>query len=184
MLLVAGGAGFIGSIFILDWLAEHEEEEVVVVVNRSALIYAGNQQNLASLEGDARYVSVHGDTCDRVMVDDLLVRIDHGLSSTLLPRAIRIVRLTARTLLCVQMWMAPSPCWSRCVGICKRWHKTSVQSFALCMSKPPKCMGRRARTIRTLLKTGPTSPTALIRPARRQATILCGFGFTPRVYRC
>ena len=70
MLLVTGGAGFIGSNFVLDWLADHEE----AVVNLDALTYAGNRQNLASLDGDARHVLVHGNVCDRAMVDDLLVR--------------------------------------------------------------------------------------------------------------
>ncbi len=47
MLLVTGGVGFIGSNFVLNWLAEYEE----AVVNLDALTYAGNRQNLASLEG-------------------------------------------------------------------------------------------------------------------------------------
>ncbi|MCU0773837.1 MAG: dTDP-glucose 4,6-dehydratase [Ideonella sp.] len=68
MILVTGGAGFIGSNFVLDWLARSDE----AVVNLDALTYAGNRENLASLEGDARHVFVQGDICDRALVDRLL----------------------------------------------------------------------------------------------------------------
>ncbi|MDL5032973.1 dTDP-glucose 4,6-dehydratase [Pelomonas sp. APW6] len=67
-ILVTGGAGFIGSNFILDWLAQGEEP----VVNLDALTYAGNLENLASLQGDARHVFVQGDITDRALVDRLL----------------------------------------------------------------------------------------------------------------
>ena len=67
-ILVTGGAGFIGSNFVLDWLALNGEP----VVNLDALTYAGNLQNLASLQGDARHVFVRGDIGDRALVDQLL----------------------------------------------------------------------------------------------------------------
>jgi len=67
-ILVTGGAGFIGSNFVLDWLARSDEP----VVNLDALTYAGNLQNLASLQGDARHVFVKGDIGDRALVDRLL----------------------------------------------------------------------------------------------------------------
>jgi dTDP-glucose 4,6-dehydratase len=66
--LVTGGAGFIGSNFVLDWLAQGDEP----VVNLDALTYAGNRENLASLEGDARHVFVRGDIGDRALLDRLL----------------------------------------------------------------------------------------------------------------
>ena len=69
-LLVTGGAGFIGSNFVLDWLSGSDEP----VVNLDALTYAGNRANLASLDGDARHVFVHGDICDRDLVDRLLAQ--------------------------------------------------------------------------------------------------------------
>ena len=66
--LVTGGAGFIGSNFVLDWLSASDER----VVTLDALTYAGNRENLASLEGDERHVFVHGDIGDRALVDRLL----------------------------------------------------------------------------------------------------------------
>jgi dTDP-glucose 4,6-dehydratase len=68
--LVTGGAGFIGSNFVLDWLRESDEP----VVNLDALTYAGNLENLASLDGDARHVFVKGDICDRGLIDSLLTK--------------------------------------------------------------------------------------------------------------
>jgi dTDP-glucose 4,6-dehydratase len=67
-ILVTGGAGFIGSNFVLDWLAQSNEP----VVNLDALTYAGNRENLASLAGDARHTFVHGDITDRALVDRLM----------------------------------------------------------------------------------------------------------------
>lgn len=68
MILVTGGAGFIGANFILDWFRETGEP----VVNLDALTYAGNRESLAALEGDPRHLFVQGDICDRVLVDSLL----------------------------------------------------------------------------------------------------------------
>ncbi len=68
MILVTGGAGFIGSNFILDWIAARGE----AVVNLDKLTYAGNLENLASLKDDPRHVFVRGDINDRVLVAKLL----------------------------------------------------------------------------------------------------------------
>ena len=68
MILVTGGAGFIGANFVLDWLAATGEP----VVNLDKLTYAGNLGNLVSLAGDARHVFVRGDIGDAAAVGDLL----------------------------------------------------------------------------------------------------------------
>ncbi|UCU95920.1 dTDP-glucose 4,6-dehydratase [Hydrogenophaga taeniospiralis] len=76
MILVTGAAGFIGSNFVIDWLAQSGE----AVVNLDKLTYAGNPENLKTLQGDARHVFVQGDIGDRALVDQLLK--DHA------PRAV------------------------------------------------------------------------------------------------
>jgi dTDP-glucose 4,6-dehydratase len=73
MILVTGGAGFIGSNFIIDWLEAAGEP----VVNLDALTYAGNLGNLASLAGDTRHTFVHGDIADAALVARLLA--DHSI---------------------------------------------------------------------------------------------------------
>ena len=72
-ILVTGGAGFIGSNFVLDWLQDADTRSERVV-NLDALTYAGNLRNLASLQSDARHVFVQGDICDRALIDRLLVQ--------------------------------------------------------------------------------------------------------------
>ena len=68
MILVTGSAGFIGSNFVLDWLAQSEES----VISLDKLTYAGNLENLASLKGDPRHLFVHGDIGDVQLVGKLL----------------------------------------------------------------------------------------------------------------
>ncbi len=70
MILVTGGAGFIGANFVLDWLAETGEP----VVTLDKLTYAGNLGNLASVAGDARHTFVRGDIGDRALVGSLLAQ--------------------------------------------------------------------------------------------------------------
>ncbi len=65
MILVTGGAGFIGANFVLDWL-EHNDEGIV---NLDALTYAGNLENLAAISNDSRHAFVKGDICDRSLLD-------------------------------------------------------------------------------------------------------------------
>jgi len=67
-ILVTGGAGFIGSNFVLDWLAAG----LGPVVNLDKLTYAGNPANLASVEASPDYTFVQGDICDRALVTRLL----------------------------------------------------------------------------------------------------------------
>ena len=70
MILVTGGAGFIGSNFVLDWLSKSNE----AVVNLDNLTYAGNLQNLESLEGNPKHVFAHGDIGNSKLVADLLIK--------------------------------------------------------------------------------------------------------------
>ena len=67
-IVVTGGAGFIGSNFVLDWLVRHDEP----VVNIDKLTYAGNLDNLKGIDPGARHVFVHGDIGDRELVDSVL----------------------------------------------------------------------------------------------------------------
>jgi dTDP-glucose 4,6-dehydratase len=67
-ILVTGGAGFIGSNFLLDWLAAGGGP----VVNLDKLTYAGNPENLASVAANPAYTFVHGDICDAELVAGLL----------------------------------------------------------------------------------------------------------------
>ena len=89
MILVTGGAGFIGSNFVLDWLAGSDEP----VVNLDKLTYAGNLHNLQSLQGDERHLFVQGDIGDRVLLDRLLAEhqpraIDHFAAESHVDRSI------------------------------------------------------------------------------------------------
>ena len=68
MILVTGGAGFIGSNFVLDWLVQSDE----TVINLDALTYAGNRENLNSLDGNSRHVFVEGNIGDSKLVTKLL----------------------------------------------------------------------------------------------------------------
>src|SRR5574343_1444861 len=68
MLLITGGAGFIGSNFVLDWSAQSDEP----VINLDVLTYAGNLENLATLDGNSRHVFVKGDIGDFDLVTKLL----------------------------------------------------------------------------------------------------------------
>jgi len=70
MLLVTGGAGFIGANFVLDWFAASDEP----IVNLDKLTYAGNLGNLVALKNDPRHVFVRGDIGDRGQVEALLTQ--------------------------------------------------------------------------------------------------------------
>jgi dTDP-glucose 4,6-dehydratase len=69
MILVTGGAGFIGGNFVLDWLKDPEAEGIV---NLDKLTYAGNLTTLDSLKNDPRHIFVHGDIGDQELITKLL----------------------------------------------------------------------------------------------------------------
>ncbi|WP_395140016.1 dTDP-glucose 4,6-dehydratase [Schlegelella aquatica] len=98
MILVTGGAGFIGSNFVLDWLACRDEP----VVNLDLLTYAGNLGNLVSLRGNSRHVFVQGDVCDAALVRRLLVEyrpraVVHLAAETHVDRSIQDAAAFVRT---------------------------------------------------------------------------------------
>ncbi|OGK58232.1 dTDP-glucose 4,6-dehydratase [Candidatus Roizmanbacteria bacterium RIFCSPLOWO2_02_FULL_41_9] len=72
-LLVTGGAGFIGSNFILYWLKQHPQDQIV---NLDNLTYAGNLENLKSVEKNSNYRFVKGDICNRQIVDELMQQVE------------------------------------------------------------------------------------------------------------
>jgi dTDP-glucose 4,6-dehydratase len=72
-LLITGGAGFIGSNFILYWMANHPEDSII---NLDKLTYAGNLENLSSVEKNPRYKFVHGDICDPNAVQAAMDGVD------------------------------------------------------------------------------------------------------------
>src|SRR5437763_1885485 len=68
-ILVTGGAGFIGSNFVLQWLASESSS----IINLDKLTYAGNPANLSAVSHDRRYRFLQGDICDRELVAELLI---------------------------------------------------------------------------------------------------------------
>src|SRR6187551_719002 len=118
MILVTGGAGFIGANFVLDWLADGGEP----VANLDKLTYAGNLRSLAPLAGDARHVFTRGDIGDAAVVGALLARhrpraIVNFAAETHVDRSIRgpaafvdtNVVGTLAFLECVREWWAGLP---------------------------------------------------------------------------
>ena len=79
MILVTGGAGFIGSNFVLDWITT----ENTPVVNLDKLTYAGNLNNLSSLGKNSKHIFVQGDIGDRELLRNLLKQNKPGRSCTI-----------------------------------------------------------------------------------------------------
>lgn len=75
-LLVTGGAGFIGANYVLYWLEQHPQDNIVVL---DALTYAGNRTNLVSVESHPNFTFVHGDICDTSLVETVLK--EHNLNT-------------------------------------------------------------------------------------------------------
>lgn len=72
-ILITGGAGFIGSNFARHLIERHPDCRIIVL---DALTYAGNPANLAGLEESGRFEFVHGNICDRTVVDTVMKRVD------------------------------------------------------------------------------------------------------------
>ena len=71
--LVTGGAGFIGSNFVLYMLNKYED---IRIINLDKLTYAGNLENLKSIQNDSRHIFVHGDICDNELVNSLFKKYE------------------------------------------------------------------------------------------------------------
>jgi dTDP-glucose 4,6-dehydratase len=87
-LLVTGGAGFIGSNFILYWMREHPAD---IVVNVDKLTYAGNLENLKEVQNNPHYSFIHGDICDAALIDQTMSSVDtvvHFAAETHVDRSI------------------------------------------------------------------------------------------------
>lgn len=72
-ILVTGGAGFIGSNFILYWMKNHPEDHII---NFDKLTYAGNLENLKDVEGNPNYTFINGDICNIQEVDAVMQGVD------------------------------------------------------------------------------------------------------------
>ncbi|MEG2843628.1 MAG: GDP-mannose 4,6-dehydratase, partial [Ruthenibacterium sp.] len=71
--LITGGAGFIGSNFVIYMLEKHPD---IRIINVDVLTYAGNLENLKSIENDPRYTFVQADICDRDAISALFAKND------------------------------------------------------------------------------------------------------------
>ena len=74
--LVTGGAGFIGSNFVLYMLKKYQD---IRIINLDKLTYAGNLENLKSIQDDPRHIFVHGDICDAELVSSLFESMKNNL---------------------------------------------------------------------------------------------------------
>ncbi len=88
-LLITGGAGFIGSNFILYWMRNHPDD---FVVNLDTLTYAGNLENLEEVSHKSNYKFIRGDICDPVVVERAMEGVDlvvHFAAESHVDRSIR-----------------------------------------------------------------------------------------------
>lgn len=97
--LVTGGAGFIGSNFVLYMLKKYKD---IKIINLDKLTYAGNLENLKSIENDDRHVFVQGDICDKELVSSLFKKYDinyvvHFAAESHVDRSIKEPEIFAKT---------------------------------------------------------------------------------------
>ena len=97
--LVTGGAGFIGSNFVLYMLKKYQN---IRIINLDKLTYAGNLENLKSIQDDPRHIFVHGDICDAELVSSLFEKYEinyvaHFAAESHVDRSIREPEVFAKT---------------------------------------------------------------------------------------
>lgn len=97
--LVTGGAGFIGSNFVLYMLKKYDD---IRIINLDKLTYAGNLENLKSIENDERHIFVQGDICDAELVSSLFEKYEidyvaHFAAESHVDRSIREPEVFAKT---------------------------------------------------------------------------------------
>ena len=182
MILVTGGAGFIGANFVLDWLARERR--------------AGRQPRRADLRrqpartwprsrGDARHVFVHGDICDRAAASTACSpSTGRARSCTSPPRATSTARIHGpAAFMQHQRRRHVHACSRRRARTGRRCRRPRSRRSASCTSRPTRSTARSARRRRRSPKTTPTRRTARTRPARRRATTWCAPGTTPTACR-
>ena len=167
MILVTGGAGFIGANFILEWLGQFDEP----VVNLDKLTYAGNLQNLTSLQGDTRHIFVQGDICDsqklKQLFDDYQPRaVIHFAAESHVDRSIHGPDDFIQTNIVGTF---------RLLEVARHyWNKQTGKvhdDFRFCMFLPMKFMVRLRNMLLRLLKNMCISPTVHIQRVKLQAII-------------
>lgn len=168
-IIVTGGAGFIGSNFVLDWLSVQDE----AVTTLDKLTYAGNLENLASLAGDSRHSFIHGDIGDSRLVGDVLARhqpraIINFAAESHVDRSIHAPAAFIQTNVVgtFQLLESVREYWSAL-------QEPARSNFRLCTCRLMKSTARWTLTPLHSRRLPPMRPIAHMRPARQQATTSC-----------
>ena len=179
MILVTGGAGFIGANFVLDWLAASDES----ILNLDKLTYAGNLENLASLKNDARHRFVRGDIGDAGLVAQLLAEhqpraVVNFAAESHVDRSIHGPGEFIQTNIVGTFHLLEAV---RAIGVRCLPMKRPASASSMC--RLTRFMARSKRMIRPLPKRILISPTALIQRRKRPPIIWCAPTITPTAYR-
>jgi len=148
LILVTGGAGFIGANFVHDWLAATGEP----ILNLDKLTYAGNPENLASLQGDGRHLFVQGDIATAPLVGRLLLNTSRARSSTLPRSPMWTAPSTARKTSSRPTSSARSTCSKKPAATGTTCRKRTRPGSASSTSPPTRSTARSARTTRVYRK--------------------------------